>query len=95
MRPPLFFAIGDHAISTQHEIYLERAAEARAGADAATLDNVRDRWLRSEASWTEMAARSERAETMRTTLIAEKAIERAALKAANEARWGFGVSDEA
>ena len=82
-------------MSTQHEIYLERAAEARAVADAATLDNVRDRWLRSEASWTEMAARSERAEKMRANLIAEKAIEREALKAASEARQGFGVSDEA
>jgi hypothetical protein len=64
----------------QHEFYLERAAEARAVAAAATLDNVRDRWLRSEASWTEMAARSKRSEEMRAKLIAEKAAERAALK---------------
>lgn len=69
----------------RHEFYLERAAEARATADAATLDNVRDRWLRSEASWTEMAARSERSETMRAELIAEKAMERAALEAARQA----------
>ena len=64
-----------------HEFYLERAAEARAGASAATLHNVRDRWLRSEATWTEMAARSERGEKMRDKLIAEKASERAALQA--------------
>ncbi len=49
----------------QYEFYLERAAEARAVAAAATLDNVRDRWLQSEASWTAMAARSKRSEEMR------------------------------
>ena len=72
-------------MSAQREFYLERAAEARAGAGAATLDNVRDRWLRSEAVWTEMAARSERGEKMRLKLIAEKVTERAALKAAGRA----------
>lgn len=41
-----------------------------------------DRWLRSEATWTEMAARSQRGETMRDKLIADIASERAALKAA-------------
>jgi hypothetical protein len=64
---------GDNAMSAQHQFYLERAAEARAGAAAATLDNVRKRWLHSEATWTEMAARSERGEKMRAMLIAEKA----------------------
>ena len=72
-------------MSAQREFYLERAAEARAVAGAATLDNVRDRWLRSEASWTEMAARSERSEKMRAKLMAEKATERAALKIARQA----------
>jgi hypothetical protein len=71
-------------MSAQHEFYLVRAAEARAVASAATLHNVRDRWLRSEASWTEMAARSERAERMRAKLIADKATERAAAKTARE-----------
>ena len=65
-------------MSAQHEFYLERAAEARAGASAATLDNVRERWLRSEATWSEMAARSERGEKMRRQLIADKAGEGAA-----------------
>jgi hypothetical protein len=83
---PPFFAIGDPIMSAQHIFYLERAAEARAVARAATLDNVRDRWLRSESSWTEMAARSERADKMRAKLIAEKATERAALKTASESR---------
>jgi hypothetical protein len=72
-------------VSAQLDFYLERAVEARALAGAATLDNVRDRWLRSEASWTEMAARCERSEKMRAKLIVEKATERAALKAASEA----------
>jgi hypothetical protein len=72
-------------MSAQHIFYLERAAEARAIACAAALDNVRDRWLRSEASWTEMASRSEHNEKMRAKLIAEKATERAALKAASQA----------
>jgi hypothetical protein len=85
MRIRPFFAIGDHIMSAQHEFYLERAAEARAIAGAAVLDNVRDRWLLSEASWTEMAARSERADKMRAKLIAEKATERAALKTASQA----------
>lgn len=72
-------------MSGQSEFYLERAAEARATAGAATLANVRDRWLQSEASWNEMAARSDRGIKMRAKLIAEKAAERAALKAAKQA----------
>jgi hypothetical protein len=67
-------------MSAQHEFYLDRAAEAREGADAATLSNVRDRWLRAETTWTEMAARSQRGETMRTKFAADKAAERAAAK---------------
>ena len=72
-------------MSVQQEFYLERAAEARASAAAATLVNVRHRWLQSETTWTEMAARSARGEKMRSKLIAEKAEERAALKAAAQA----------
>ena len=67
-------------MSGQQEFYLDRAAEAREGANAATLSNVRERWLRAEVTWTEMAARSERGEKMRTKLIADKAAERAAAK---------------
>jgi DNA-binding transcriptional regulator YdaS (Cro superfamily) len=65
-------------MSAQHEFYLERAAEAHASAGAATLDNVRERWLRSEATWTEMAARTARGELMRAKIIADKAAERSA-----------------
>jgi hypothetical protein len=60
------------------DIYLLRAAEARADADAAALDNVRDRCLRSAAAWAEMAARAERTEKMRETLEAAKAAAAAA-----------------
>jgi hypothetical protein len=71
-------------MSIQRDFYLERAAEAQALAGAATLDNVRDRWLRSAANWAEMAARSARGEVMREKLAAEKAAERAALKAVEQ-----------
>ena len=82
MRVRPFFAIGDPIMSPQREFYLVRAAEARASAASANLDNVRDRWLQSEASWAGMAARVEHSEKMREKLIAEKASERADLKAA-------------
>jgi hypothetical protein len=49
----------------QRTFYLSRAEEARAGAAAAELDNVRDRWLRAEAAWIEMADRAGRIEEAR------------------------------
>ena len=58
---------------TDRETCLARAAEARADADAAILDNVRERCLRAEAAWTEMADRAAKTETMRANLLAEKA----------------------
>lgn len=66
---------------TDRETYLIRAAEARAQADATTLDNVRERCLRSEAAWSEMAARAERTEQMRQTLLADKVKAAAAAEA--------------
>lgn len=57
---------------TDRDIYLLRAEEARAQADLATLDNVRDRCLRAEEAWMKMAARVERTEKMRATLLAAK-----------------------
>lgn len=41
------------------EFYRERADEAMALASAATLDNVRDRNLRSAKAWDDMARRAE------------------------------------
>lgn len=52
--------------------YLERAAEAGLAAEAATLDNVRDRALRAEAAWLAMANRVERTQTGREAVEAEK-----------------------
>jgi len=57
----------------EREVYLIRAQQARAEADVATLDNVRDRCLRAEAAWMEMAMRAERTEKMRADQIAAKA----------------------
>lgn len=81
---PLHFKKASVSNMTDRETYMARAAEARAQADAATLDNVRDRCLRSESAWNEMAARAERTERMRETLLADKA-KAAAQAAAAEA----------
>ena len=56
-----------------YDLYIQRAAEARADADAAQLDNVRERCLRAEAAWKAMADRAARTESMRATLEAHKA----------------------
>jgi len=48
------------------QLYLARAAEARAEAEAATLDNVRDRCLRAAEAWDRMADRIARAESTRS-----------------------------
>jgi len=55
------------------EIYLLRAEQARNEAAEATLDNVRDRCLRAESAWMEMADRAERTERMRADQAAAKA----------------------
>jgi hypothetical protein len=59
-------------MSSQLDFYLARAGEARADAEAATLDNVRDRCLRAAAAWDAMAARAQRSDTHRARLEAEK-----------------------
>jgi hypothetical protein len=71
-------------MSAQLEFYRVRAAEARAGAAAATLYNVRQRWLLSEAAWTDLAERAERAEALHESLVTQKSNERAALIAAGQ-----------
>lgn len=60
-------------MSSQLDFYRARAAEARADAESATLDNVRDRCLRAAAAWDAMAARAERSDTHRARIEAEKA----------------------
>jgi hypothetical protein len=58
------------------QVFLARAEEARAEADAATLDNVRQRCLRSEAAWRDMAERAAKTEKMRSDQEAAKAAQR-------------------
>ena len=55
------------------ELYRQRAEQARGEAEQATLENVRERCLRAEAAWMEMAARADRTEKMRADLLAAKA----------------------
>lgn len=54
------------------DTYRARAAEAREAADAAVLDNVRERCLRSALAWEEMVERVERTAEMRATLERDK-----------------------
>lgn len=49
----------------ESEFFNARAVESQAQADAATLDNVRERCLRAHSAWTAMAQRSMRSETAR------------------------------
>jgi hypothetical protein len=65
-------------MSAQHDFYVARASEAKRDADAATLDNVRDRCLRAAAAWDGMAARAARTEKMRAKTEADKATAAAA-----------------
>ena len=67
MRPRLSFLLDrSPLVSTQYAFYMARATEARQAADAAMLDNVRDRCLRSEAAWAAMAERALRTEKARS-----------------------------
>lgn len=64
-------------MSVNQEFYAEQARKARADADAATLDNVRERCLRSEAAWLEMAGRAARTQVSRDQTAAYKAARQA------------------
>lgn len=64
--------MADPVRSKDLDAYLARAEQARAEADEATLENVRDRCLRAEAAWRDMAARAERTERMRETALQAK-----------------------
>ena len=68
-------------MSTHHQFYVDRAADARRDAEAATLDNVRDRCLRAAAAWDDMASRVARTERMRAETEAKKAAEALAAEA--------------
>jgi len=69
-------------MSIQSDFYRARAVDARADADTASLDNVRDRCLRAAAAWDDMADRAVRTGKMRVRLEAEKAERLAAATAA-------------
>lgn len=52
-------------MSFSYEFATERAEEAARSAEIAELDNVRDRALRSEAAWRDMADRARKTEESR------------------------------
>ena len=62
-------------MAQQHLNYRENAAQARRDADAATLDNVRNRCLRAEAAWLDMADRQERVATARAEREGPRVVE--------------------
>ena len=51
--------------SSNLQFFLARVEEARAQAEAATLDHVRERCRRSEAAWQALADKAERSERLR------------------------------
>ena len=66
--------------NTNLQFYLARAAQARADADSATLDHVRERCRRSEAAWNSLADRAARTIKMRDDHEKLKAAEAALSK---------------
>jgi hypothetical protein len=52
-------------MNTNLEFYLARVEPARADAEAATLDLVRERCRRSEAAWQALADKAKRSERLR------------------------------
>ncbi len=62
-------------MSVTNDFYRAREAEARREADAATLDNVRDRHLHAAQAWAAMAVRGEKTERRRAETEARKAAE--------------------
>ena len=68
-------------MTVQSDFYHARALDARADAEAASLDNVRERCLRAAAAWENMADRAARTGRMRERQEAEKAERHEAEKA--------------
>jgi len=58
--------VGPVVRSSNLQFFLDRAEQARAEAEAATLDLVRERCRRSEAAWTALADKAQRTERLRT-----------------------------
>ena len=59
-------------MSQNFEFYDARAKEAASEAEKATLDNVRERALRSETAWREMADRAKQMEQEREAARIER-----------------------
>ena len=59
--------------SSNLTFFRARAEEARAQAEEATLDHVRERCLRSHAAWASLAAKAERSEKLRVEEAKRKA----------------------
>jgi hypothetical protein len=55
--------------------YRQQAAQQQAAADAATLQNVRERCQRASDAWAALALRSERADAARLQAAADKLTE--------------------
>jgi hypothetical protein len=68
--------------SSNLQFFLARAEQARAEAEAATLDLVRERCRRSEAAWSALAEKAQRGERLRIEDQKRKAAE--AASSANE-----------
>ena len=63
-------------MSQTYEFYLARAEESAAEAQAAMLDNVRDRALRSEKTWRGLAEQARAVARERAKVEREKAAKR-------------------
>jgi hypothetical protein len=74
------------------DFFRSRAAAEHAAAEAATLDNVRERAERAEAAWTQMAERAERTRTQRLAREAATAA-RTGDAAPHAAGYAAGASD--
>ena len=68
-------------MSAQSDFYRARAVDARADAESAVLDNVRERCIRAAEAWETMADRAARTSKLRDRQDAEKAERAAALNA--------------
>jgi hypothetical protein len=69
-------------MSQSYEFYAERAREAADEAAAATLDNVRERNLRAEKTWSALAEQARKVKADRLRTEEAKAAQRAAEAAA-------------
>ena len=70
--------------SSNLQFFLARAEQARAEAEAATLDHVRERCRRSEAAWSALADKAQLGERLRIEDQKRKAAETASISNEND-----------